>query len=109
MTLKNPEKLLNQWIPTPDGDLWYVMDLSITMDENGITYLYKLTTDAPVKSSPHQQYYNMTRTIEREVQLRFDGTMYDLYCSGQTWRGYCGDIDTMNKFISKVADMLPKC
>jgi hypothetical protein len=51
----------------------------------------------------------MTRTIEREVQLRFEGTMDDLYCSGQTWRGYWGDIDTMNKFISKVADMLPKC
>jgi hypothetical protein len=108
MIIKNPDKLLKQWIPTQDGDIWYVTDLSVTMDENGTTYLYKLTTDVPVKSSPHQQYYHMTRTMQQEVQLRFDGSMYDLYCSGQIWHGYYEDIDTMNKFISKVADMLPK-
>jgi len=108
MIIKNADKLLKQFIPTPDGDIWYVTDLSVKMDEDGTTYTYKMDTQVPVKSSPNQQYYHMTRRMEQEVRLRFDGSMYELYCSGQTWRGHCADIDTMNKFISKVADMLPK-
>jgi len=108
MIIKNPDKLLKQFIPTPDGDLWYVADLSITMDDSGTAYIYKMSTDIPVKSSPNQQYYHMTRRMEQEVKLKFDGSMYELYCSGQTWRGHCADIDTINKFISKVANMLPK-
>jgi hypothetical protein len=108
MIIKNPDKLLKEFIPTINGDLWYVNDLSVTMDEDGTTYTYKMSTDIPVKSSPNQQYYNMTRRMEQEVKLRFDGSMYDLYCSGQIWRGHCSDIDTMDKFIKKVADMLPK-
>ena len=108
MIIKNPDKLLGQWIPTQDGDIWYVNDLSVTMDESGTAYTYKMDTQVPVKSSPNQQYYHMTRRMEQEVTLRFDGSMYELYCSGQIWRGYYVDIDTMNKFISKVADMLPR-
>ena len=108
MIIKNPDKLLKQFIPTPDGDIWYVTDLSVKMDEDGTTYTYKMDTQVPVKSSPNQQYYHMTRRMEQEVKLKFDGSMYELYCSGQTWRGHCVDIDTMDKFIKKVADMLPK-
>jgi hypothetical protein len=108
MIIKNPDKLLKELILTTDGDLWYVEDLSVTMDTDGMAYIYKMSTAIPVKSSPNQQYYNMTRRMEQEVTLRFDGSMYDLYCSGQTWRGHCADIDTMDKFIKKVADMLPR-
>ncbi len=108
MIIKNADKLLGQWIPTQDGDIWYVRDFSVTMDEYGTAYIYKMSTEVPVKSSPNQQYYHMTRTMEQEVTLRFDDKMYELYCSGQIWRGYYVDIDTMNKFISKVADMLPR-
>ncbi len=108
MIIKNPDKLLKEFIPTPDGDIWYVNDLSVTMDEESMAYIYKMSTDIPVKSSPNQQYYHMTRRMDQEVKLIFDGSMYELYCSGHTWRGHCTDIDTMNKFISKVADILPK-
>jgi hypothetical protein len=108
MIIKNPDKLLKQFIPTPDGDIWYVTDLSVKMDEDGTTYTYKMDTQVPVKSSPNQQYYHMTRRMEQEVTLRFDGSMYELNCLGLTWRGHCADIDTMDKFIKKVADMLPK-
>ena len=108
MILKNPEKFLKQFIPTIEGDLWYVTDLNITLDEDSTAYTYKMSTDIPVKSSPNQQYYNMTRRMEQEVTLRFYDKIYELYCSGQTWRGYYEDIDTMDKFTNKVADMLPK-
>jgi hypothetical protein len=108
MIIKNPDKLLKEFIPTIEGDLWYVTDLSVTMDEDGTAYTYKMSTDIPVKSSPNQQYYNMTRRMEQEVTLRFDGSMYELCCTGLIWRGHCTDIDTMDKFIKKLADILPK-
>ena len=50
MIIKNPEKLLKEFIPTIEGDLWYVTDLSVTMDEDGTAYTYKMSTDIPVKS-----------------------------------------------------------
>ena len=109
MIIKNPEKLLKEVIPTIDGDLWYVTDLSVTMDGSGMAYIYKMSTDIPVKSSPNQQYYNMTRRMEQEVTLRLFDSIYELYCNnGEISHGYCKDIDTMSKFISKVVDMLPK-
>ena len=110
MIIKNPEKILNQWIPTHDGGLWYVTDVSVTIDvDNGIAYRFKLQTDAPVKSSPNQQYYHMTRTIEKEVTLRLVGPTYELYCDGLALSGYCKDIDAMDKFIKQVENILPKC
>jgi hypothetical protein len=108
MIIKNPEKLLKEVIPTIDGDLWYVTELNLTMDGSGILYIYKMSTDIPVKSSPNQQYYNMTRRMEQEVILRLFDNIYELYSNGQTSHGYCKDIDTINKFISKVVDILPR-
>jgi hypothetical protein len=67
-----------------------------------------MSTDIPVKSSPNQQYYNMTRRMEQEVTLRLFDSIYELYCNGEISHGYCKDIDTMSKFISKVVDMLPR-
>ena len=108
MILKNPDKLLRQFIPSATGNLiWCATNVSVRMDDE-ITYIFEFHTQIPVKSSPNQQYYHMTRRMEQEVKLKFDGSMYELYCSGQTWRGHCADIDTMDKFIKKVADMLPK-
>lgn len=112
MILKNPEKILNQVIITKDGDLWFVKDVNVKMDV-GIDYEFKLVTEAPVKSSPNQQYYHMTRGIEETAVLRLHKTdygkngVYQLVCGGTQWNGYCSDIDTMNKFISVLADKLP--
>ena len=107
MIIKNPEKLLKQWIPSNE-DLWYVTDLSVTMDDSGTAYIYKMFSDVPVKSSPNQQYYHMTRRLEREVTLRITGPIYELYCDGCALHGYCKDIDSMDKFISQISNILRK-
>ena len=114
MRLENAGKMLNQAIPTVDGNIWFVRDVSITMDvDNGITYIFDLVTDVPVKSSPNQQYYHMTKSMEERVKLTLikidypKNNIYELLCGGAMWRGYVTDIDTMNKFISVLADKLP--
>ena len=112
MTLKNVDKILHQPIFTKDGDLWFVKDVNVTMDDD-VTYEFKLVTQVPVKSSPNQQYYHMTRTMDETVKLVLitdytKNNIYELLCGGAMWRGYCEDIDTMDKFISVLADKLPK-
>ena len=112
MILKNVDKILHQPIFTKDGDLWFVKDVNVTMDDD-VTYEFKLVTQIPVKSSPNQQYYHMTRTMDETVKLVLitdytKNNIYELLCGGATWRGYCEDIDTMDKFISVLADRLPK-
>jgi len=112
MILKNVDKILNQPIFTKDGDLWFVKDVNVLMDGD-ITYEFKLVTQVPVKSSPNQQYYHMTRTMDETAKLVLitnytKNNIYELLCGGAMWRGYCEDIDTMDKFISVLADRLPK-
>ena len=112
MIIKNPEKILKQPIFTKDGDLWFVKDVNVLMDGD-ITYEFKLVTQVPVKSSPNQQYYHMTRTMDETAKLVLitdytKNNIYELLCGGAMWRGYCEDIDTMDKFISVLADRLPK-
>jgi hypothetical protein len=110
MILKNPEKLLKTIIPSTTGDLWFVKDVNVLMDED-ITYEFKLVTQVPVKSSPNQQYYSMTRARIEEAKLNFyrvqHENTYELFCYGQVQRGYCTDIDTMDKFIDVLRYMLP--
>ena len=112
MILKNVDKILHQPIFTKDGNLWFVKDVNVTMDDD-VTYEFKLVTQVPVKSSPNQQYYHMTRTMDETVKLVLitdytKNNIYELLCGGAMWRGYCEDIDTMDKFISVLADRLPK-
>jgi hypothetical protein len=111
MILKNVDKILHQPIFTKDGELWFVKDVNVTMDGD-VTYEFKLVTQIPVKSSPNQQYYHMTRTMDETVKLVLitdytKNNIYELLCGGAMWRGYCEDIDTMDKFISVLADRLP--
>lgn len=112
MILKNVEKILHKPILTKDGNLWFAKDVNVTMDDD-VTYEFKLVTQVPVKSSPNQQYYHMTRTMDETAKLVLitnytKNNIYELLCGGAMWRGYCEDIDTMDKFISVLADMLPK-
>ena len=112
MRIENVGKMLNQAIPTTDGNLWFVRDVAVTMDDD-ITYIFDLVTQVPVKSSPNQQYYHMTRVLEQKIKLRLIKTeyaknnIYELKCGGTQWNGYCEDINTINKFISVLADKLP--
>jgi hypothetical protein len=51
MILKNPEKLLKQFIPSATGNLiWCVTDVNVTMDDE-ITYVFKFQTQVPVYDS----------------------------------------------------------
>ena len=55
----------------------------------------------------------MTRTMDETAKLVLitdytKNNIYELLCGGAMWRGYCEDIDTMDKFISVLADRLPK-
>jgi hypothetical protein len=111
MIIKNPEKLLKQFIPSATGNLiWCVTDVNVTMDDE-ITYVFKFQTQVPVKSSPNQQYYSMTRSKNVEAKLNFyrvqHENTYELFCYGQVQRGYSTDIDTMDKFIDVLRYMLP--
>jgi hypothetical protein len=114
MILKNPDKILHQPIFTKDGNFWFATDVNVLMHiDNSIEYEFKLVTQIPVKSSPNQQYYHMTRTMDETAKLTLIKTdyaknnIYELLCGGAMWRGYCSDIDTMDKFISVLADKLP--
>jgi hypothetical protein len=108
MILKNPDKLLKQWIPGTNGDIWFVADVNVTMNEQGMAYVFRCITEWPTKTSPNQQYYHSTRRIHKEVTLRFnDRNTYSLTIDEETWHGFCGDIDTIDKFISVVAEVLP--
>lgn len=119
MKLKNVEKILHKPIITLDGNLWFAKDVIVAMDvDTGITYEFKLVTQMPVKSSPNQQYYHMTRTVEHTATLRLHkmvdrygkqgDSVYQLFCGNMTYHGYCVDIDTLDKFISVLAKQLPK-
>ncbi len=59
MILKNPDKLLRQFIPSATGNLiWSATNVNVTMDDE-ITYIFEFYTQIPVKSSPNQQYYSI--------------------------------------------------
>ena len=113
MIIKNPDKLLKQWIPGTNGDIWFVDDVSVTMDSHGTAYIFRCITEWPVKNSPNQQYYHSTRRIHKVVTLRLTETdygknnVYSVSTDEKVWRGYCKDIDTMDKFILVLADLLP--
>ncbi len=107
MILKNPDKLLRQFIPSATGNLvWCATNVNVTMDDE-ITYTFEFVTQAPVKSSPNQQYYSMTRAKNCEVKLKLFGDTYEIFCEGETQRGYCTDIDTLDKFIHILIYLLP--
>jgi hypothetical protein len=107
MIIKNPEKLLKQAIVTVHNQMWFVTDLNVQMDENGVRYIYKLGTTVPVKSSPNQQYYHYSRTIEQEVTLSMNTHTYQLQTPELVLQGYYTDIDTMDKFINRLGAILP--
>ena len=114
MYIENPEKLLSTPIFGTDGQLWIVCEcIRLAVGTDGPTYEFKLITDVPVKSSPNQQYYHSTRRIHKEVKLRLTETdygkhnVYSVSTDEKVWRGYCKDIDTMDKFILVLADLLP--
>jgi hypothetical protein len=114
MRIENPEKLLTTPVFGSDGQLWIVTECTrLAVGTDGPTYEFKLITDVPVKSSPNQVYYSMTKARTETVELtlyrvQHEG-VFELVCNGAVERGYTKDIDTMDKFIYRLKEMLPTC
>ena len=115
MRIENPEKLLTTPVFGRDGQLWIVTECTkLALSTNGPTYEFKLVTDVPVKSSPNQVYYSMTKAITETVELTlyksgYKNNVFELVCNGMVEHGYIKDIDTMDKFIYRLKEMLPTC
>ena len=114
MRIENPEKLLTTPVFGSDGQLWIVTECNrLAVGTDGPTYEFKLITDVPVKSSPNQVYYSMTKARTETVELtmyKVDSEgMFGMVCNGVSEYGYTKDIDTMDKFIYRLKEMLPTC
>ena len=115
MYIENPEKLLTTPIFGSDGQLWIVAECTrlSNAESRGHTYEFKLVTDVPVKSSPNQMYYSMTKARSEKVELtmyKVDSEgMFGMVCNGVSEYGYTKDIDTMDKFVYRLKEMLPTC
>lgn len=115
MYIENPEKLLTTPIFGSDGQLWIVAECTrlTNAESRGHTYEFKLVTDVPVKSSPNQMYYSMTKARSETVELTMykvdNEGIFEMTCYGMVEHGYTKDIDTMDKFTYRLKEMLPTC
>ena len=114
MYIENPEKLLSTPILGTDGQLWIVCECTrLAVGTDAPIYEFKLVTDAPVKSSPNQVYYSMTKARRETVELTLYNvgheSVYELVCNGMVEHGYVKDIDSADKFVYRLKEMLPTC
>ena len=115
MYIENPEKLLTTPIFGSDGQLWIVAECTrlTNAESRGHTYEFKLVTDVPVKSSPNQMYYSMTKARSEKVELtmyKVDSEgIFEMVCNGMIEHGYTKDINTIAKFTYRLNQMLPTC
>ena len=114
MYIENPEALLKRPIIGRDGQMWIPCECSRLAEASGApTYEFKLITDVPVKSSPNQVYYSMTKARRETVELTLYNvgheSVYELVCNGMVEHGYVKDIDSADKFVYRLKEMLPIC
>ena len=115
MHIENPEALLKRPIIGRDGQMWIVneCDLLLDVERNGPTYQFHFITDVPVKSSPNQTYYHMTKALTAKAELTLfrhqHENIFELKCNGEVRYGPISAIDTVDKFKIILIDMLPKC
>ena len=114
MYIENPEALLKGPIIGRDTQMWVVAECSKLADvDTGPYYEFTFITQVPVKSSPNQQYYHYTKQKLEKAQLSFmrhqHENIFELRCNGQSQYGPIRDINTADKFIIKIIDMLPLC
>ena len=108
MNIKNPEIVLQKIIRGIDGREWQVCEVSKLADaeSNSPMYEFKLITNLPL-------FNGLTKQRKEKVELTIfnslskEDTLFELYCNGQMKHGYMVDIDTKEKFIQQLEDMLP--
>ena len=110
MYIENPEALLKGPIIGRDTQMWIVTECNRYADvDRGPYYEFVFVTDVPVKSSPHQQYYHMTKLKTEKAELRLFKKQFELRCNGEVRYGPISAIDTVDKFKIILIDMLPLC
>lgn len=108
MYIKNPEVVLQKIIRGIDGREWQVCEVSKLADaeSNSPMYEFNLITNVPFTNG-----YTRRRKEKVELTLfKVDNTstyLFELYCNGEMKHGYMVDIDTKEKFIQQLEDMLP--
>ena len=109
MNIKNPETLSKELIVGINGQMWIVNECNKLADaeRNLPAYEFECITDVPVKSSPNQQYYHMTKTLRARAELTLYDKSFELLCNGEIKYGPIVAIDTKDKFISVLTEMLP--
>lgn len=114
MHIENPEALLKKPIIGSDGQMWIVTECNRYADvDRGPYYEFVFVTDVPVKSSPQQKYYHMTKALKVKAELTFlrhqHENIFELACNGEVRYGPISAIDTVDKFKIILIEMLPKC
>jgi len=111
MIIHNPQVILNKPIIADNGQLWIVSEVNILAIDTQPEYQFNFVTDIPVKTSPNQMYYHMTRSVTEKATLTLyrvqHESIFELLCGGAIEHGYVTDINTMDKFISRLSLMLP--
>jgi hypothetical protein len=115
MYIENPEKLLTTPIVGKDGQIWIVCECSklANAESDSPSYEFLFITDVPVKSSPNQVYYSMTKAKREKAELTLyrvqHENVYELVCAGQSIHGPISEINNVDGFIEKIKLMLPTC
>lgn len=108
MYIKNPEVVLQKIIRGIDGREWQVFEVSKHADVliGAPMYEFNLITNLPL-------FNGLTKQRKEKVELtifkvdKSKDCLFELYCNGQMKHGYMVDIDTQQKFIQQLEDMLP--
>ena len=103
MNIKNPEKVLGESIIGRDGHLWQICEVSKLWDNNELYIQFNLLAVVDISNT-------LMRNKQNKVDLRIYESrrekIYQLNCNSEVLHGYVEDINTKDKFISKLKSML---
>lgn len=109
MYITNPEKILSKVISVYGVD-WMVCEVSRLGDREGFKWEFRLQTTLSDINAPQSIFgtYNMSRKCELIAKLRFlNSKVYELILNGEAQIGSMDGIDTMDKFIDRLKELLP--
>lgn len=104
MNIKNPERVLGESIIGRDGHLWQICEVSKLWDSYNEPYIqFNLLAVVDINST-------IMRNKQQKAELKIYNdkikTEYYLICNSEISIGNIKDINTKDKFISKLKSML---
>ena len=108
MNIKNPEKVLGESIIGRDGHLWQICEVSKLWDSYDEPYIqFNLLAVVDISNT-------LMRNKQNKAELRiYESRRERIYqlicntdCNTEVLHGYVEDINTKDKFISKLKSML---